>query len=141
MSCASFHALFGKTQHESSKAISKSKSFFIDHLWQFFFIPGQIDALLIMYLFHHWLNLLSHLVRAFWGPRILIKWLLAGDLWSLWSWVHSNSLTNDSDRGLGHSVNVSDFGSYRFMRINDLNSYWGLWFGLWTALFIISPLC
>lgn len=28
-----------------------------------------------------------------------------------------------------HSVNATDFGGSKFMRINDLNSDWGLWFG------------
>lgn len=29
----------------------------------------------------------------------------------------------------GHSVNVSGFGNNTFMRINDLNSDWSLWYG------------
>lgn len=30
----------------------------------------------------------------------------------------------------GHSVNVSDFGGNKFMRINDLYSDWSLWHGI-----------
>ena len=143
ISRSSFCGLFGKTGEiiKLEMQLQKVNTLYLSLVTVFLdFIPSQIDALLIMYLFHYWLHLLSHLVRATWGPRMLIEWIPAGDLWSQWSGVHSSSLTNDSDRGPEHSVNVSDFGGNKFMRINDLNSDWGLWFGLCTALLLINAL-